>query len=595
MVAGFNEDLSREQIQQMEKSMEEQKRAAKEKKAAEKAEAATAKETASKDSSGEKPGLLRRMWARVTGGSEKYWADMEAHIGKQWEKQKAEIEGEVESIIQDTEKHTDDTIVDLEYKIHSLVKAGELDPNVGEKLTAKLEALRSKAKTVATETITNTEEEFDEFDSGRDRNPDAEDSDREDETPPAATVSEAVPTTPPETPQKEAPTAEAAVEKTQTVTEQATDLTTKQAKILESFKDNPHGRTEEEQNKFAWFELSTSADFPADTKQKVDALRQDWAKKDKAAGNPAELNDTGDDYKEGTNQWKLQTGEALRQVVEEAKKALAPEAQPATAEQSAAEVATGANPETPATAKDDSVDEYEAGTTDPDYDAARQESDREDEPAVAVESAETATEEEDEAGDLEAGYMNAYGPHGETDEDEEVRGAGVTETAPKEEAKTVETETKKLPERLTRKEGESVVQYLQKIDGSIRAGELTKSNMEDFRTHLSESFKTVQELKQVNQSVCENLVKSKQTELAKQFAHTEKNPLKRGDQFYAIASAMVEDGQATTADQLDDALFQIIDPAKRGEILNKLDTKNATSSNSTAQAANDNSPHQMAA
>ncbi|HLC69527.1 MAG TPA: hypothetical protein VJH75_00575 [Patescibacteria group bacterium] len=146
MVAGFNEDLSREQIQQMEGSLNNQNKAMKEKGVAEKAEV-----TSTQEPSGEKPGLLRRIWAKVAGESEKYRADMEAYFDKKWSDKQAELKEEVGEIIQDTEKHTEDTIVDLEIKINHLVKAGELDPRVGDELSAQLEVLRAEAKKTASE------------------------------------------------------------------------------------------------------------------------------------------------------------------------------------------------------------------------------------------------------------------------------------------------------------------------------------------------------------------------------------------------------------------------------------------------------------
>lgn len=79
-------------------------------------------------------------------------------------------------------------------------------------------------------------------------------------------------------------------------------FTTKTAEFL---RDNPHGRTQEEQTKFAGFaayESSTDSGLQAE----VDALRKEWATAEGLEG----------DYDEHSEQYKLQTGEALRQVME---------------------------------------------------------------------------------------------------------------------------------------------------------------------------------------------------------------------------------------------------------------------------------------
>ncbi len=154
MVLGYGEDMSGQQIKQVEGSLKKQNEAMDQKIATEKAE------DSSKGPTGEKPNLLRRMWAKVAGGgSEKYRADMEAYFDKKWEEKNTEVTKEVEALVGDTERHTEQSIVDLEYDIITLVKAGELDPAVGDKLTVKLEQLRIEAQKAAAETTKEVEKE----------------------------------------------------------------------------------------------------------------------------------------------------------------------------------------------------------------------------------------------------------------------------------------------------------------------------------------------------------------------------------------------------------------------------------------------------
>ncbi len=597
MAPGFNEDLSRDQIAQMEASIKSQNEAMAAQETAKKATAETGSEKSSKDTSGEKPGFLRRVLFRLNIGAEKYLKDMEAYVDKQWEQNKTELEKEVDGIVKDTEKHTDDTIVDLEYKIHNLVKAGELGPSIGDKLTAQLEGLRKKAKETAVEAVNTADAVLEPEISAQQPTPEVERATNipenigaKQQTTEATTINSETPTTKTEQPVAEDSSAtEAKVETTSetppTKVEKPLDLKARQTKILEGYKDNPHGRTEEEQDKYAWYELYTSNDCPIDVKQKVDALRKDWAVKDKSAGHPAELNQTGNDYAEGTDQWKLQTGEALRQIAEA----------------------------TPETAKIEEQKDVEADEFDDELgqqlrNDEASESDREEDEKTAEQPEAVVNEQtEEDTGEFddELGKEMGGGDYLDGDRDEEPTAHTASEAEPvavadpTKESGAVQPETKaestKLSERLTKKEGMSVEQYTRQIEGAIQSGELTKANMDELRIHITKSFETPREVKQALQGVCESLVKNKQTELAKQFAYAEVNPIKRGDQFYAIASAMVDSGEASTPDDLGDALFQIAIPEQRGQILSKLDSKNSATEASTGGAANDNDGQSQAA
>lgn len=72
---------------------------------------------------------------------------------------------------------------------------------------------------------------------------------------------------------------------------------------------NPYGRSDEDQGKFAWhavFDELGSTPTEITLKTAAEALRQKWAQ---AEG-------VGIDYSASDERWKLQTGEALRQVIE---------------------------------------------------------------------------------------------------------------------------------------------------------------------------------------------------------------------------------------------------------------------------------------
>lgn len=77
-----------------------------------------------------------------------------------------------------------------------------------------------------------------------------------------------------------------------------------QKETVNSWTENPLNRTAEVQNKFAWFEAYKSLMGFDMLKQQADALRKKWAQADGA----------GEDYDENSNNFKLQTGEALKQM-----------------------------------------------------------------------------------------------------------------------------------------------------------------------------------------------------------------------------------------------------------------------------------------
>lgn len=102
----------------------------------------------------------------------------------------------------------------------------------------------------------------------------------------------------------------------------ANDLKKKYEETLQKLGlDQGSGTDPEHQQKIAWHsvynELSVSKQtLRGKLRQWVDATRQSWAKSDKEAGNNVSLNPEGDDYIIDSDNFPLQTGEALRQVTE---------------------------------------------------------------------------------------------------------------------------------------------------------------------------------------------------------------------------------------------------------------------------------------
>jgi hypothetical protein len=103
----------------------------------------------------------------------------------------------------------------------------------------------------------------------------------------------------------------------------AKDLKKQYEQTLEKIGRDKEGTDQEHQEKIAWHQvyngLSTNKSaIRGRVRQWVDATRQTWAKADKEAGNSAALNQDGVDYAVDSDNFPLQTGEALRQVTEKA-------------------------------------------------------------------------------------------------------------------------------------------------------------------------------------------------------------------------------------------------------------------------------------
>lgn len=102
----------------------------------------------------------------------------------------------------------------------------------------------------------------------------------------------------------------------------AADLKKKYEETLKRFgRDQGAGTDQEHQEKNAWHsvynELPTSKQtLRGKLRQWVDATRKSWAKADSEAGNSSGINQEGDDYIVDSENFPMQTGEALRQVTE---------------------------------------------------------------------------------------------------------------------------------------------------------------------------------------------------------------------------------------------------------------------------------------